>query len=81
MKHKSVIIIGGGLAGLYAAHRLEQQSIPYLLLEANSRLGGRILGVQNKQNLGHYFDLGPTWVFSHHQKTQGLLKQLGIAFF
>ena len=81
MKHKSVIIIGGGLAGLYAAHRLEQQSIPYLLLEANSRLGGRILGAQNKQNLGHYFDLGPTWVFPHHQKTQGLLKQLGIAFF
>lgn len=81
MKHKSVIIIGGGLAGLYAAHRLEQQNIPYLLLEANARLGGRILGAQNKQNSGHYFDLGPTWVFPHHQKTQGLLKQLGIEFF
>jgi monoamine oxidase len=81
LKHKSVIIIGGGLAGLYAAHRLEQQNIPYLLLEANSRLGGRILGAQNKQNSGHYFDLGPTWVFPHHQKTQGFLKQLGIEFF
>jgi monoamine oxidase len=76
-----VIIIGGGLAGLYAAYRLEQQHIPYILLEANSRFGGRILGAKNKLHSGHYFDLGPTWVFPHHQKTLGLLKQLGISFF
>ena len=81
MKHKKVIIVGGGLAGLYAAYLLEQQGFPYLLLEAQSRLGGRILGAQNEQNTGHYFDLGPTWVFPHHKKVQRLIKQLGISLF
>lgn len=81
MQHKKVIIVGGGLAGLYAAYRLEQQSIPYLLLEAQSRLGGRILGAQNKQNSGNFFDLGPTWVFPHQKKIQRLAKQLGISLF
>ena len=81
MKHKKVIIVGGGLAGLYAAYLLEQQGVPYLLLEAKSALGGRILGAGNKQNPGHYFDLGPTWVFPHQKKIQRLIKQLGISLF
>jgi monoamine oxidase len=81
LKHKKVIIVGGGLAGLYAAYVLEQQRIPYLLLEAQSRLGGRILGAQSKQNTDHYFDLGPTWIFPHQQKIQRLVKQLDISLF
>jgi monoamine oxidase len=81
LKHKKVIIVGGGLAGLYAAYVLEQQRIPYLLLEAQSRLGGRILGAQSKQNTAHYFDLGPTWIFPHQQKIQRLVKQLDISLF
>jgi monoamine oxidase len=30
MSHNKVLIIGGGLAGLYAAWCLQQQGIPYL---------------------------------------------------
>jgi monoamine oxidase len=81
LKHYKVIIVGGGLAGLYAAYLLEQQSIPYLLLEAQPRLGGRILGAENKLNTGHHFDLGPTWVFPHQKKIQRLIKQLGLSLF
>jgi monoamine oxidase len=81
LKHKKVIIVGGGLAGLYAAYRLEQQCIPYLLLEAQSRLGGRILGAQAKHHKGHSFDLGPAWIFPHQKKIQRLVKQLGISLF
>jgi len=81
LKHKKVIIVGGGLAGSYAAYLLEQQHIPYLLLEAQPRLGGRILGVQNKLDTAHYFDLGPAWVFPHQKKIQRLSKQLGISLF
>ena len=40
--HKPVVIIGGGLAGLYAAYNLKKRNIPFLLLEAKANLGGRI---------------------------------------
>lgn len=37
-----VIIIGGGLYGLCCARRLAQSQIPWLLLEASDRVGGRV---------------------------------------
>lgn len=51
------LIIGGGLAGLHTALRLEEAGTPYLLLEGRSRVGGRIApGVANPS-----LDLGPAW--------------------
>ncbi len=38
-----IIIIGGGITGLAAAWELQQRDIPYLLLEASNRLGGKII--------------------------------------
>ncbi len=38
----TVIIIGGGLSGLTAARRLQQENIDFLLLEATDRIGGRV---------------------------------------
>lgn len=36
-------IIGGGIGGLYAAMLLQDQGIPYEILEASDRIGGRLL--------------------------------------
>jgi len=41
-KHTDVIIIGAGLAGLSAAYNLEMAGISVQLLEADSRIGGRV---------------------------------------
>ncbi|MDX2267592.1 MAG: NAD(P)/FAD-dependent oxidoreductase [Bryobacter sp.] len=38
----TVVIIGAGLAGLACARELHQRRIPFLLLEASDRLGGRV---------------------------------------
>jgi oxygen-dependent protoporphyrinogen oxidase len=38
-----IAIIGGGITGLTAALRLHEADVPFLLFEAESRLGGRIL--------------------------------------
>ena len=38
-----VVIIGGGLSGLAAAYELEQQRLPYTLIEVKARLGGAII--------------------------------------
>ena len=72
-----VAIIGGGLSGLYAALLLEQQGIEdYVLLEARSTFGGRILSVspagtdESDHDSSHTFDrfdLGPTWFWPELQ--------------
>lgn len=52
MQDARIAIIGGGLAGLYAAWLLEQQSIDdYILLEARPATGGRIVSISPTQ--GH----------------------------
>ncbi|WP_328652598.1 FAD-dependent oxidoreductase [Micromonospora sp. NBC_00330] len=37
-----VVIVGGGLAGLAAARRLHRAGVPWRLVEAEGRLGGRV---------------------------------------
>ena len=39
---RNIIIVGGGLAGLSCALRLMQENIPFLILEADHRIGGRL---------------------------------------
>lgn len=38
-----VLIVGGGICGLYAGYQLKKRKIPYRIFEASSRLGGQIL--------------------------------------
>lgn len=85
---EEVVIIGGGLSGLYAALQLEQRGIPYVILEAKDTFGGRIYGqachlsennINNNETTFH--DLGPTWVFPHHKKMQALVTKLNETLF
>jgi monoamine oxidase len=70
-----VIIIGGGLAGLYAAHLLHKQGVGFRLLEARNRLGGRILTTKG-------FDLGPSWFWPEmHTAMAAVVAGLGLAAF
>ncbi|MCW9717019.1 flavin monoamine oxidase family protein [Avibacterium sp. 21-599] len=62
MKNYHTIVIGGGLAGLYAAYRLQEQGIhSSLVLEANHEFGGRV------QASADGFDLGATWFWPEFQ--------------
>lgn len=42
MIHTAVAIVGGGIAGLTAAYRLQQRGIDFHLIEADRELGGKI---------------------------------------
>ncbi|XP_011008902.1 PREDICTED: polyamine oxidase-like isoform X2 [Populus euphratica] len=56
----TVIIIGAGMSGILAAKTLHDSGIQdILILEANSKIGGRIHSVQFR---GHTVELGANWV-------------------
>lgn len=72
-----IVIIGGGLAGLYAAHLLEQRGMSdYVLLEARERFGGRIVSTPGSH------DLGATWFWPALQtQLSELIDALGVQRF
>jgi len=63
-----IVIIGGGLAGLYAARLLHEKGADFILMEARQRLGGRIYSV-NASGSGYEdrYDLGPSWLWPEMQ--------------
>ncbi len=77
MTETRIAIIGGGLAGLYAAYRLHQLGIAFDLFEARNRLGGRILAFGSAG-----FDLGPSWFWPDFQpRMHNLVTELGLPVF
>ena len=84
--HRSrIAIVGGGLAGLYAAYLLEQAGIEdYMVLEAREMWGGRIATVSPASGASALdrFDLGPTWFWPAYQpQLDDLIASLGLERF
>ncbi len=56
---KKIIIIGGGIAGLSAASKLKLRGIDSIIIEAQSKVGGRI---KTDYSNGFAFDEGASWI-------------------
>jgi polyamine oxidase len=54
----SVIVVGGGFAGIAAARALHNASFQVTLLESRDRIGGR---VHTDYSFGFPVDLGASW--------------------
>ena len=85
-----IAIVGGGLAGLYAAYLLEQRGIvDYVLFEARPTLGGRIQSPSLHDErpaqatlTTDRFDVGPTWFWPAFQpELDQLVAALGLERF
>lgn len=70
-----VVIIGGGISGLAAAHRLSEQQVRVTLLEASPRLGGTI---HTEQRDGFLIERGPDSFISEKPQAVELAKRLGL---
>ncbi len=75
----SVLIIGAGLSGLTLAYYLQKKDISYQLLEARSRIGGRIF--TNYQEGTAPLEIGATWLGKKHQELNNLLTELDLEIF
>ena len=79
MNNQKVIIIGAGLSGLMLAYLLKQKGIQSLVLEANSRIGGRINTITGGS--GVTIEMGATWFGNLHPTLLSFLDKLEISYF
>ena len=91
MQTARIAIVGGGLAGLYAAHLLAAKGVEdFVLLEARDAWGGRIVSTPPAEGGSPHashapsarFDLGPAWFWPDYQpEFSHLIDRLGLARF
>lgn len=76
--NSDVIVIGAGPAGLRAATLVHAAGRTVVVLEARSRVGGRLLSVRSGD--GH-LDLGATWFWPNEQRVAALIGDLDLDVF
>ena len=59
------VVIGGGAAGIAAARTFRDNNYSVLILEGNTRYGGRVYSYQGPSGFPYPVELGGAWV--HHQ--------------
>ena len=78
-RHRDVIVVGAGLAGLSAARQIEKAGRSVVVLEARKRVGGRTLN--RKIGRDEVVELGGQWVGPTQSKVLGLIDELGLKTF
>lgn len=73
-----VIVVGAGLSGLVAARRLRAAGLSVQILEAQERIGGRIVDFESV--CGERFSLGGDWFGAGETRFHQLLAELGLDY-
>jgi oxygen-dependent protoporphyrinogen oxidase len=71
----SVVIVGGGIAGLATAYELNRKDVPFVLLEGGDRTGGVVL---SEQIDGYTIDAGPDALLVQKPDAIALCHELGL---
>ncbi len=77
---KNIIIVGGGLAGLTAAHELKKQGVScnIEIYEGRDRLGGRTWTHYFNDDKTSFFEFGGTVIYQEHEAIINKAEELGI---
>lgn len=74
-----LVIIGGGITGLSAAWEAQRRGIPYTLLEASDRWGGKIVSTELRMNGARFLvEGGPDTIVMRKPEAWDLTNELGI---
>ena len=78
MRDTEVVVVGAGIAGLFAARALVAAGVEAVVVEARDRVGGR---VWNTEIGGQANELGGQWIAPYQSEVRGLIEELGIELF
>lgn len=73
-----VLIIGGGIAGLTAAHQLKKAGVQSIVLEATDRVGGRAYTHRDGFQAGQQCDFGGELLLEMYEAIPKLSAELGV---
>ena len=73
MTRKKIAILGTGMAGFGASHRLREEQVEVVLYEKNSHYGGHT--ASHRVDPGFIFDEGPYVSFTTDERIQSLLAE------
>ncbi|MDQ7249773.1 flavin monoamine oxidase family protein [Dongia sedimenti] len=77
MQEADIVVVGGGLSGLYAALTLRDAGRSVIVLEARERVGGLTYSPLSKV-LGSRVDLGGQWAAPRHQRMSRLIARYRV---
>lgn len=75
---KRIIIVGAGMAGLVAAYELQRAGHDPLILEAQARVGGRILTLREPFSPGLYGEAGAMRLPRSHELTMAYVEKFEL---
>ena len=76
---ETILVVGAGMAGLSAAHRLKEGGKRVILIEARGVPGGRVRTLRNYFDDGLHAELGPNRVSDTHVYMLHWLSEFGLS--
>ncbi|GGE37175.1 putative L-amino-acid oxidase YobN [Pullulanibacillus camelliae] len=75
---KKVIVIGAGIAGLVTSSLLKKAGHQVTLIEARTRVGGRVFTMRSPFTSGLYMDMGAMRISENHKLTLEYIKKFSL---